>query len=222
MRIALINPNSTVSMTAKMAAAARAAAGPGVEIEARTCAGSPPAIQGPEDAEAAVPHLLAEALAAEASGADAVVIGCFDDPGLTDLRAALRIPVLGIGQAGFHAAALMGHRFGVVTTLAGSVPGVAGNIRRYGLADRCSGVRASGVAVLELEDPGSGARARVSAELARALAEDAPGAIVLGCAGMADLAPGLTAEHGVPVIDGVAAATGLAAALVQLRQTGTA
>lgn len=58
MRIAVINPNSTASMTEKIASAARMVA-PGVEIEARTCVGAPPAIQGPEDGALAVPFLLA-------------------------------------------------------------------------------------------------------------------------------------------------------------------
>ena len=73
------------------------------------------------------------------------------------------------------------------------------------------------VAVLDLERPGSDARLRISAEIAQALAEDRPGAIVLGCAGMADLAASLAAEHGLPVIDGVAGACGVAEALVRLR-----
>ena len=42
-------------------------------------------------------------------------------------------------------------------------------------------------------------------------------AIVLGCAGMADLAADLAGRHGVPVVDGVAAAVKLAEGLVSLR-----
>jgi allantoin racemase len=64
--------------------------------------------------------------------------------------------------------------------------------------------------------PGSDARNKVSAEIAQAMVEDHAGAIVLGCAGMADLAADLSAEHGVPVIDGVAAACGFAQTLVRL------
>ena len=66
------------------------------------------------------------------------------------------------------------------------------------------------VAVLALEDPASGARGKLSAEIERAKAEDGAEAIVLGCAGMADLAASLSAEHGLPVIDGVASAVKLA------------
>ena len=81
-------------------------------------------------------------------------------------------------------------------------------------------VRAAGVRVLELEDESSGAVARVSAEIARAKIEDGVGAVVLGCAGMADLAARMESEHGVKVIDGVGAAAALAAALVTLRRPG--
>ena len=56
---------------------------------------------------------------------------------------------------------------------------------------RCARVRACEVAVLALEDPASGARAKLSAEIERAKAEDGAEAIVLGCAGMADLAASL-------------------------------
>lgn len=216
MRFAVINPNSTVSMTEKIAAAARAAAGPGIEILARTCHASPPAIQGAEDGALAEPHVLAEVAAAEADGADACIIACFDDTALPEARRRAKVPVVGIGQAGFHAAMLLAERFSVVTTLSVSVPVIEDNLRLYGMASACARVRASEVPVLELERPGSDARATVSSEIGRALLEDGVGAIVLGCAGMADLAAGLAAEHGVPVIDGVAAATGLVRTLMDL------
>ena len=87
---------------------------------------------------------------------------------------------------------------------------------RYGLISRCARVRAADVAVLDLEIPGSPARERISREIGRAVDEDHAEAIVLGCAGMADLAGELSREHGLPVIDGVVAAVKLAEALVSL------
>ena len=64
--------------------------------------------------------------------------------------------------------------------------------------------------------PRSNARQNISAEIARAKAEDRAEAIVLGCAGMADLAGELAREHGLPVVDGVAAAVKLAEGLFAL------
>jgi allantoin racemase len=137
---------------------------------------------------------------------------------LAQARSCVSIPVIGIGEAAFHAGMMLGRRYSVVTTLAISVPVIEGNLRDYGLASHCLGVRASDVAVLDLERPGSWARAKISAEIAAAIAQDGAEVIVLGCAGMADLAASLAAEHGVPVIDGVAAACGFVQVLVRLRQ----
>ncbi len=216
MKIAVINPNSTVSMTEKIAAAARAVA-PFDEIVAITCHGSPPAIQGPEDGAACRPFVFAEIARAEREGADAAIIACFDDPGLYEARSSASIPVLGIGQAGFHVAMLLGQRFSVVTTLPVAIPVIEANLARYGLASACVRVRAAGIQVLDLEETGGHAADKISAEIGRARAEDGVGAIVLGCAGMADLVPRFGSEHGLRVIDGVSAATTLARALVILR-----
>ena len=90
------------------------------------------------------------------------------------------------------------------------------NLLRYGLDRRCARVRATDVAVLELDNPASNARAKIAAEIARALDEDHAEAIVLGCAGMADLAASLSVEFGVPVIDGVAAAVVMAEGLAAI------
>jgi allantoin racemase len=125
------------------------------------------------------------------------------------------IPVIGICEAAMRMASLLGHRFTIVTTQAISLPAMDGLIRRYGMADR-GHARAAGVPVLALEDPSSGAVAKVRAEIRAAIAEDRAECILLGCAGMADLARDLTEEMGLPVIDGVAAAVKLAEAVVGL------
>lgn len=221
MLLVIVNPNSTASMTDKIVAAARAVAGPDVQIEGRTCTGSPASIQGRADGEAALPHVLA-AIKAAAVTADACIIACFDDTGLPQAQRMAGIPVIGIGQAAFHAAMLQGYRYSVVTSLAESVPVIAENIAAYGVGSHCQRVRASDVPVLDFEQAGSSARDRLSDEIARALAQDGADAIILGCAGMSDLAADLSAQHGVPVIDGVAAACGLAAALVRLQRAPAA
>jgi allantoin racemase len=115
---------------------------------------------------------------------------------------------------------LLAGRFSVVTTLPVAIPTLEENLAHYGMAGACTKVRAAGVKVLDLEDEYSGAVGKVSAEIARAKAEDGVGAIVLGCAGMADLAARFEAEHGLKVIDGVGAAAAFASALVTLRRPG--
>ncbi|TPN84959.1 aspartate/glutamate racemase family protein [Mesorhizobium sp. CU2] len=214
MRILVINPNTTQSMTAKIREAAESVASAGTEIVAVNPADGPPSIEGYFDEVFAVPGIIAEM--AKAPAADAYIIACFDDTGLDAARCAAEAPVIGIGEAAFHMASLIAGKFSVVTTLARSVPAIEHNLAKYGLASRCARVRSSEVAVLELERPGSNARHRISEEIARAIAEDKAEAIVLGCAGMADLAHSLSEEHGVPVLDGVVCAVTLAESLFRV------
>jgi len=217
MRLLVVNPNTTASMTAKIAAAARDAGSAGTEIIAVNPRVGPAAIEGYVDGALAVPGLLEEIGAGEAAGVDGHVIACFDDTGLDAARALARAPVIGIGEAAYHVASLVAGRFSVVTTLSRSVPIIEENLVRFGLAARCARVRASEVAVLDLEKPGTAARERVAAEIAEAIRHDRADAIVLGCAGMADLAASFAARFGLPVIEGVAAAVKLAEAVVGLR-----
>lgn len=214
MRILVVNPNTTASMTEKIGAAARRVASAGTEIIAVNSANGPASIEGFYDEAMSLAGMLE--VIRTTSDFDAVVIACFDDTGLDAARCLTDKPVLGIGEAAYHMASMISNKFSVVTTLARSVPALEHNLHRYGLIARCARVRSSEVAVLELEHPGSDACNRISAEIGRAVTEDRAEAIVLGCAGMADLAESLAKEHGLPVLDGVTCAVGLAEAMVKL------
>lgn len=214
MRLLVINPNTTASMTEKIALAAKGAASAGTEVIAMNPASGPVSIEGYYDEALSVPGLLH--LIQTTPGFDAVIIACFDDTGLDAARCLTDRPVIGIGEAAYHFASMLANKFSVVTTLARSVPALEHNLHKYGLAARCARVRSSEVAVLELEHPGSDACNRISVEIGRAVVEDHAEAIVLGCAGMADLAERLAGEHGLPVLDGVTCAVRLAEAMVGL------
>ncbi|NYZ15629.1 aspartate/glutamate racemase family protein [Azospirillum sp. RWY-5-1] len=227
MRILVVNPNSTASMTAKIGRAAQLVAAPGTEILAVNPPDTPASIEGYVDEALCLPGLLAtiDRYAGPGAGGPGVhgdvagtVIACFDDPGLDAARALTAKPVVGVCEAAVRMATLVAGRFSIVTTTSRSVPAIEHLAQRYGVAGRCR-VRAAAVPVLALEEPGSDARRRVGAEIARALEEDGAEAIVLGCAGMADLARDYTAEFGVPVIDGVTAAVKLVEGLAALGLT---
>ena len=214
MRIHVVNPNTTASMTQRIGAAAKAAASRGVKVSAVNPDFGPPSIEGYFDEAFSVPGLVDEI--GSAANADAFVIACFDDTGLEAARCATRAPVVGIGEAAFHMASLIAEKFSVVTTLPRSIAPIERNLVKYGLATRCAKVRAADVPVLALEEPGSNARRTIEKEIELALAEDGAEAIVLGCAGMTDLARGLERSAGVPVLDGVACAVALAEGLVRV------
>ena len=215
MRILVVNPNTTASMTEKIGAAARRVASPGTEIVAVNPVLGPASIEGYYDEAISLAGLLD--VIGRSHDHDAVVIACFDDTGLDAARCLTDRPVIGIGEAAYHLASMIANKFSVVTTLARSVPALEHNLHRYGLSARCARVRSSEVPVLDLERPGSDACNRISAEIGRAVAEDRAEAIVLGCAGMTDLAEALAAEHGLPVLDGVTCAVRLAEAMAGLR-----
>jgi allantoin racemase len=201
-------------MTRKIGSAAAAVASKETEVVAVNPSFGPPSIEGYFDEAFSVPGLIDEIC--KAPDVDAYIIACFDDTGLDAARCITDAPVIGIGEAAFHMATLVAGQFSIVTTLSRSIPAIEGNLARYGLKSRCAKVRASDVPVLDLEAPGSGARQRISDEICAAIRDDRAEAIVLGCAGMTDLADGLSREHGIPVLDGVACAVKLSEGLVTL------
>src|SRR5450432_4355512 len=134
MRILVVNPNTTVTMTETIGRAARAAAAPGTEIIAVNPPDGPISIEGYYDEALSVPGLLAEIAKGEATGVSAHIIACFDDTGLEPARCIASAPVIGIGEAAFHLASLLGHRFSVITTLSRSIAPIENNLLKYGLA----------------------------------------------------------------------------------------
>jgi len=215
MRIKVVNPNTTASMTALIGECARAVAGPGVVIEAVNPAAGPASIESHYDDALSVPGVLAEIAAGERDGVDAYVIACFGDPGLLAARELASGPVIGIAEAAMRTATYLGRSFSVVTTLARTIGHTRELAARYGVAGQCAGVHACGIPVLGLEtDPL--ARSVLLDACREALESDGSDVLVLGCAGMADLCEMLGDELGVPVVDGVAAAVATARSLVEL------
>ncbi|MCE8033546.1 MAG: aspartate/glutamate racemase family protein [Halomonas sp.] len=216
MRLRIINPNTTVAMTHKIGEAARRIAAPGTTIVATQPADGPVSIEGHFDEAISAVGVMEEVLNGEKDATDAYVIACFGDPGLLAARELTRAPVIGIAEAAFHMASLISTRFSVVTTL--SRTGIIAEhlLEQYGFRHHCRRVRAAEIPVLDLEEDGSSALARIIEECHRARDEDGIGAIVLGCGGMADLTETISREVGLPVIEGVTAAVKLAEALVGL------
>jgi allantoin racemase len=214
MNILLINPNTTTSMTAAIAAAARAVAAPGTQIVAAQPTFGPASIECHYD-EAFAAAGVAEQVRL-ATTPDAVVIACFGDPGLDAAREATPAPVLGIAEAAFHAASFLATRFSVVTTLTRTCVIAERLVQRYGFEAQCGGIHGTDIPVLDLEGGGEPMLRQIEEAARAALSRDRSGAIVLGCAGMAALCAQLSARLGVPVIDGVAAAVKFAEALAGL------
>jgi len=205
-------------MTDAIAAGAAAVASPGTVVEAVNPAVGPASIESDVDEVRCVPHLLEVLTDAHArppeDRADAYVIACFGDPGLEEARALVDGPVLGIAQAAMHAAALAAGSFSVVTSMSSTIDR-GWELAKLHTPNQCLGVHACDIPVLQIDsDPTT---VEPIGELcAWALEHDGSRAIVLGCAAMAPYAAALSRRLGVPVIDGVVAATVLAEALAAL------
>jgi allantoin racemase len=213
-RILVINPNTTASMTEKIRASAESVRGAATRITALNPSEGPRSIEGHFDEAMCLPGLLREVQAGEADGYDGFVVACFDDTGIGACREIATGPVVGICEAAMHAASMVATSFSVVTTLPRSVPIIERLALEYGMERRLRRVRAADIAVLALEEEGSAARERVRAEVILAIEQDRCEAVILGCAGMADLTAWLSQETGVPVIDGVVAGIKMIEALV--------
>lgn len=92
-----------------------------------------------------VREVLATVIAADREGFDAIVVNCFDDPGVAEARALVKTPVFGLSEPTFHYACQLGARLGaLVPDMPGQVAFVQGQIDAMGLAGRMirDGVRA--------------------------------------------------------------------------------
>lgn len=218
MRLQLVNPNTTVSMTRDIEANSARVAATDTVIEAVNPTEGPASIENDDDEHRCIPHVLDQirrAAARDHDRPDGYVIACFGDPGLVAARELVDAPVLGIAQAAMHAAALRAGSFSVVTSMSATVPRAWDLAKAY-TPGQCLSVYACDIPVLTIDsDPET--VGPIGDLCARALAEDGSGAIVLGCAAMAKFAGPLQRRLGVPVVDGVVAATLLAEALVRMR-----
>lgn len=214
MRIRVVNPNTTRAMTDTIEQCARAVAGPGTLLDAVTAEMGPASIESHYDEALSVPGILAAIMRGEEEGVDGYVIACFGDPGVDAARELASGPVIGIAEAAMQTAGHLG-RFSVVTTLSRTIGRAGDLVERYGRQRFCLGIHACELPVLALDtDPD--ARKIVTEACREALDADGSDAIVLGCAGMADLCAHIRDEIGVPVIDGVAAATLTVQSLITL------
>ncbi|MBN8499665.1 MAG: aspartate/glutamate racemase family protein [Sphingomonadales bacterium] len=180
----------------------------------------PASIESEFDEAMAVPGIVAEAIAAEQSGADAIIIDCMGDPGLKAAREVVRIPVFGPADTSMHLAAMLGHRFSIVTVLDSVVPMIENLSKIYGTSSKLASVRVINIPVLELEAaPEKVTSALANASLA-AVEEDGAHAIILGCTGFLGCAEAIESAlkakgYRLPVIDPIPASVCVAAGVVR-------
>lgn len=215
MQIAIVNPNTTKSMTDLVVVSARRSARPDTELVGLTSSSGAASIESHVDEVFGATGVLEQIRASEAlsSPPDAYVIACFGDTGLGPAREAARGPVVGMTEAALCTAMLLAHRFTIITLPRRTRAQSDAVVRAMGLEHRCA-VRAVDVPVAAVHSGASHLFDTFHTQSAVACVEDGAEAIILGCAGLADLVEPLQDAVGLPIIEGVSSAVGFAEALV--------
>ncbi len=211
MRLLLANANTSVAITDRCAAAARAVAAPGTEIVPATPRFGPTVISTrAENAIAA--HAVLDLVAGHAGSVDAVVLAVSHDTALDAARQLMPCPVVGMTEAACLTACLLGRRFGLVTL--GDAAMYGDLIAHHGLSGRLAAMEGVEVAPLRaLEDPDG--TALLVLDAVRRLAAAGADAVVLGGAALAGMEPGLREAAPVPLLDGIGCAVRLAELLAR-------
>ena len=206
MKIKIINPNTTQSMTDKIYEAAVSVARPETEIVAVSPEKGPASIDNFHDQYATMTGLIEEIHKGVKENFDGFIVAAACDPGLYAARQIASVPVVGIGEASMYMASMLAANFAVVTVIKTIRPLLQEVVERSGMKDKCVSIRSTSMSILEYEnDPERGLR-ELTNQSKKAVNEDGAEAICLGSAGMVKFAAGLERELGVPVFDGVSAA----------------
>jgi allantoin racemase len=203
-RILLLNPNTSASVTALVADRVAAVAGDAatfVPVTARFGA----AYIASRAALAIAGHAALDAFAEHGAGCDAVLIACFGDPGLLALREVSPVPVVGMLEASCHEARRTAGRYAIVTGGALWKPMLEEIVAGLGLGDGLAGIRTVERTGGEIAGDPEGSLAALAAACRECAGKDGAEAVILGGAALAGLAARLQPHVPVPVLCSVEA-----------------
>jgi allantoin racemase len=213
MTIMIVNPNTTAAMTDAVLEGARGVADPRTELIGSTADTGVSSIESNVDEVWGSVAVLEQVSRGEQRGVDGYVIACFGDTGVHAARELARGPVVGMTEAALFTAAIVAARFTVITLPASTREQSQRVLRETGLGHRAT-IRAIDVPVLDAAADATALLEPIAAQALEALRDDAAEAIVLGCAGLAELGKPLSDRIGAPVIEGVAAAVTMVEGLI--------
>jgi allantoin racemase len=219
MKIIVINPNTSRSMTDHIRQELLPLKRPDTELTVTCPAKGPDTIECAYDEALAVPPTLELIRQANREGYQAAIIACFSDPGLQAAKEISTVPVIGIQEASLHVAAMLGARFSIMTPRRTRIAAKREEVHRRGMSHFLASARSLDLSVAETDIDPEGTKRRVLTVARQAVEDDGAEVIILGCAGMAGYAAEIEAQLGVRVIDPTAVALKVAEALVDLGLT---
>ena len=175
----------------------------GTEVGITDVDRGPASIESMYEEYLAIPNALERAVALERAGWDAIINGCFGDPGIDGAREVLSIPMIGPCEASLLMACSLGHRASIITITQSAVSMTEKQIRGYGLSERLASVRAVDIPVLELHKNRDSTIAAVERAGKAAIEEDGADTLILGCMSMGflEVAEEVSPKLGVPVLN---------------------
>ncbi len=216
MKIFVINPNTSANMTEHIRRELDKIKRTGTEITVMNPEHGPVSIESVRDEVLAGPGILELVAKANSEGYDAILLACFSDPALDAAKEISWIPVVGMEEATLHVAAMLGHKFSILTSLSRRVPTRETHVRLRGIESAYASAPALDIPVLEMDVQPERTKAR-ALELARkAMEEDEADVIILGCAGLAGYGRDIERELGLVVLDPTAVAFKVAEAMADL------
>jgi allantoin racemase len=218
MKIMVINPNTSQSMTDHLRQELERIKRPETELTVVCAEKGPETIESAYDEAYAIPPTLDLVKKANREGYDAVILACFSDPGLEAAKEISEIPVIGIEESSLHMAAMLGSKFTVVTPRKQRIPSKREHVHMRGMSHFLASVRSLDLSVAETDADPERTKKRVL-EVSRQAVEDGAEVIILGCAGMAGYAPEIESKLNIKVIDPSAVALKVAEAMVDLGLT---
>lgn len=211
--ILLINPNTSESVTERLAGEARRVAPLGLHIRAVTAREGVPAIQTPEELAAAAPNVVANI--AENAECGAAIIGAFGDPGLDEARAANVMPVVGLGEAGMLVAGANGRRFSILTVGEVMRQAILDKVAGLGLTQQLASLRFLPHAVTDVIRDRAALTSAIVETIEDCARRDGAQAVLLGGGPFSGLAAELNERTAVPILDGLQAAFAMALRIIE-------
>lgn len=206
-QLLVVNPNTSASVSALLQWHVQTAAGSHVNVRTVTARFGAPYIAD-EASYAVAAHAALDAWAAALADAqpapDAVLIGCFGDPGLMALREASPAPVTGLAEAAFIEAARHG-RYAIVTGGERWGPMLQRLAQALGQAQHLAGIHTVVPTGAQLAADPQAAHALLAKACRDAVQQLGVQAVILGGAGLAGMAALIQSHVPVPVVDSVIA-----------------
>jgi allantoin racemase len=201
-KILVINPNSSEKMTLDIKNTINDLKIPDIEITVINNQKAPEVLESFTDYTIASYETIEKIK--QISDYDAVLLACFGDPGIYSLKEITKVPIIGIGEASFALAQLLGYKFSIISASSKAKPMMDQMILSYGLDKRLASVETLNLPIENFLHNKELLLEKVLIKCEDAINNGAD-VIIFGCAGMTVLGDEVEKILGVTVIDPIKA-----------------